>query len=91
VATGNRHAGPRHALSQDFRILTIVERLVTDTVFDFLVDKGVDTSAYQDSANAIINNGVMISGNNTGAVATGHSRAEVRMQVKAATMASPKS
>jgi len=85
--------GPRTFLQRldAVKYTKIVERLVTDTVFDFLVDKGVDTSAYQDSANAIINNGVMISGNNTGAVATGHSRAEVRMQVKAATMASPKS
>ena len=58
----------------------IIERLVTDTVFDFLVDKGVDTSAYQDSANAVINNGVMISGNNTGAVAAGHGRAEVSLR-----------
>jgi hypothetical protein len=57
----------------------IVERLVTDTVFDFLVDKGVDTSAYQASASAVINNGVMIAGNNTGAVATHNARAEAHV------------
>ena len=84
-------SGPRTFLQRldAVKYTKIVERLVTDTVFDFLVDKGVDTSAYQDSANAIINNGVMISGDNTGAVATGHSRAEVRMQMKSGTMASP--
>lgn len=48
----------------------IIERLVTDTVFDFLVDKGVDTSAYQESASAVINNNYNIAGN-VGAMATG--------------------
>jgi hypothetical protein len=60
----------------------IIERLVTDTVFDFLVEKGVDVSAYRDSASAVINNGVMISGNNAGAVAMGHGQAEVGTQEK---------
>jgi hypothetical protein len=62
----------------------IIERLITDTVLDFLVEKGVDVSAYQDSASAVINNGVIISGNNTGAVAMGRGRAEMRTQRKAA-------
>ena len=41
----------------------IIERLVTDTVFDFLVDNGVDTSAYQESASAVNDNNYNIAGN----------------------------
>ena len=37
-------------------------RLLTDTVLDFLVSKGVDTSAYRNYAQTVINSGVMISG-----------------------------
>jgi len=36
VATANRHVGPRHALSQDFRILTLeqqIERIKAAAVF----------------------------------------------------------
>ena len=58
----------------------IVQRLVLDTVLDFLREKGVDTSAYQESASAIITNSVTIHGN-VGAMATGsHGRAEGRVQ-----------
>lgn len=50
----------------------IIERLVTDTVLDFLVAKGVDTAAYRASMTAVINNGVVISGGAvTGPVAAG--------------------
>jgi hypothetical protein len=63
----------------------IIERLITDTVFDFLVDKGVDTSAYQANASAIINNGVMIAGNNTGTAAAGNSRVETHTAASRAT------
>lgn len=68
----------------------IIERLVTDTVFDFLVDKGVDTSAYQESASAVINhnNNYNIAGN-VHALATGnHGRAEAHSH---ASPAAPKS
>ena len=34
----------------------VIQRLVLDTVLDFLSEKGVDTSAYQESASAIITN-----------------------------------
>ena len=49
----------------------MIERLVNDTVLDFLEDKGVDTGAYRESAQAIINNsgGVMMSGGSIGGVA----------------------
>ena len=58
----------------------IVQRLVLDTVLDFLTEKGVDTSAYQESASAIITNSVTVHGN-VGAMATGsHGRAEGRVQ-----------
>jgi hypothetical protein len=40
----------------------LAERLVTDTVLDFLTAKGVDTSNYVNSASTVINSGVMISG-----------------------------
>ena len=51
------------------KYLKIVQRLVLDTVLDFLTDKGVDTSAYQESASAIITS-YTIHGN-VGALATG--------------------
>jgi hypothetical protein len=58
------------------KYVKIVQRLVLDTVLDFLKDKGVDTSAYQESASAIISNSYTINGN-VGAMATGtHGRAE---------------
>lgn len=54
----------------------IVQRLVLDTILDFLTEKGVDTSAYQESASAIITNSYTIQGN-VGSMATGsHGRAE---------------
>jgi hypothetical protein len=60
----------------------ILERLVTDTVLDFLEVKGVDTTAYRSSALAVINSGVMITGGTVsgpvaagqGAQATAHSQ-----------------
>jgi hypothetical protein len=60
----------------------LVERLITDTVLDFLEDKGVDTTAYRASASSIINNGNMISGGYfAGPVAGGMAaRAEVSVQ-----------
>jgi hypothetical protein len=44
------------------KYVKIIERLVTDTVLDFLVSKGVDASAYRNDAQMVINSGVMISG-----------------------------
>jgi hypothetical protein len=44
----------------------IIERLVIETVLDFLVAKNVDTSAYRASAQAIYNSGVIIAGNISG-------------------------
>jgi hypothetical protein len=41
----------------------IVERLVLDTVLDFLVAKGVDTTAYRAVAQAIYNSGIIVAGN----------------------------
>jgi hypothetical protein len=41
----------------------IIERLIIETVLDFLVAKGVDTAAYRASAQAIYNSGVVITGN----------------------------
>jgi hypothetical protein len=60
----------------------LVERLITDTVLDFLEDKGVDTTAYRASASSVINNGLMISGGSfAGPVAGGMAaQAEVRVQ-----------
>ncbi len=62
----------------------MIERLVNDTVLDFLEDKGVDTGAYRESAQAIINNsGVMMSGGSIGAVAQkGGKVGNVKMQNK---------
>jgi hypothetical protein len=62
----------------------IIQRLVLDTVLDFLTEKGVDTSAYQESASAIISNTYTFHGN-VGALATGsHGRAEGRVHGSAA-------
>jgi hypothetical protein len=56
----------------------IIERLITDTVFDFLNSKGVDTSAYKASASAIINNtGQLVMGDNSGTMASGSASVEV--------------
>lgn len=62
----------------------MIERLVNDTVLDFLEDKGVDTGAYRESAQAIINNsGIMMSGGSIGAVAQkGGKVGKVKMQNK---------
>jgi hypothetical protein len=49
----------------------IVERLVIETVLDFLVAKGADTSAYRASAQAIYSNSVFVSGSNSGNINTG--------------------
>ena len=55
----------------------IIERLITDTVFDFLDGKGVDTSAYKASASAIINNtGQLVMGDNSGTMASGNASVE---------------
>jgi hypothetical protein len=42
----------------------IVERLVLDTVLDYLVAKGVDVAAYRAAAQAIYNSGVFVAGSN---------------------------
>ena len=62
----------------------MIERLVNDTVLDFLEGKGVDTGAYRESAQAIINNsGIMMSGGSIGAVAQkGGKVGKVKMQNK---------
>jgi hypothetical protein len=49
----------------------IIERLVIETVLDFLVAKGVDTAAYRASAQAVYNSGVIVAGN-SGNISTGH-------------------
>jgi hypothetical protein len=41
----------------------IIERLVLETVLDFLVARGVDTAAYRAAAQAIYNSGVIVGGN----------------------------
>ena len=41
----------------------ILERLVLETVLDFLDSEGVDTTAYRASAQAIYNSGVIVGGN----------------------------
>ncbi len=57
------------------KYVKIVQRLILDTVLDFLKEKDVDTSAYTESASAIITN-YTIHGN-VGAMATGsHGNAE---------------
>ncbi|MDX6419927.1 MAG: hypothetical protein QOG28_4547 [Trebonia sp.] len=42
----------------------IVERLVLESTLDFLVAKGVDTTAYRAAAQTIYNSGVIVGGNN---------------------------
>jgi phage gp45-like len=65
------------------KYVKIVQRLVLDTVLDFLDDKGVDTSAYKESASAIITTSYTIHGN-VGAMATGsHGKAEGHVQAAA--------
>ena len=49
----------------------IVERLVIETVLDFLVANGVDTAAYRATAQAIYNSGIIVAGNNSGNINTG--------------------
>jgi hypothetical protein len=53
-----------------FKYTKIIQRLVLDTVLDFLREKGVDTSVYQRAANAIVNNSYTNLGN-VGSWATG--------------------
>jgi hypothetical protein len=65
----------------------LAERLITDTVLDYLAASGVDTSAYAASATTVINSGVMIGGaaSVTGPVAAGlGSRAQVTNQARPA-------
>jgi hypothetical protein len=64
----------------------IVERLIIDTVLDFLVAKGADATAYRNSAYTVINSGVVISGGNvTGPVAAGvHAVAQAVAQAQPA-------
>jgi hypothetical protein len=50
----------------------IVERLVLDTVLDYLVAQGVDVSAYRAAAQAIYNSGIFIAGNNENSPLTKH-------------------
>jgi hypothetical protein len=58
----------------------VVQRLILDTVLDFLTEKGVDTGAYQESASAIISNSYTIHGS-VGAIASGaNARAEGHAQ-----------
>ena len=69
----------------------IVQRLILDTVLDFLKEKGVDTSAYQESANAIISNSYTIHGD-VGSMATGsHGRAEMHVNRASGSTAGSKS
>jgi hypothetical protein len=50
----------------------IIERLLADTVLDFLADKGADTTAYANSASTVINGGTFVSvDTNYGGVAVG--------------------
>ena len=41
----------------------VIERVVLDTVLDFLTEKGVDTTVYQQQAQSVVNHGVMVTGN----------------------------
>jgi hypothetical protein len=50
----------------------IVERLVLDTVLDYLVAEGVDVTAYRATAQAIYNSGVFVAGNNENSPITQH-------------------
>ena len=58
----------------------IVQRLVLDTVLDFLAGKGVDTSAYQESASAILTNSYTIHGDVAAMSTRTSGRAEGRGQ-----------
>lgn len=49
----------------------LTERLVTDTVLDFLAEQGVDTSAYESGITNMIDQSINIHGDNHGAVASG--------------------
>jgi hypothetical protein len=49
----------------------LTERLVTDTVLEFLASKGVDTSAYESGITNMIDQSISIHGDNHGAVASG--------------------
>jgi hypothetical protein len=49
----------------------IIERLVTETVLDFLVAKGVDTTAYRARTQMILNSGTIIAGNTNTNMAIG--------------------
>lgn len=49
----------------------IIERLLNDTVLDFLVSKGIDTAAYRASASIAINNGTVISGGSVNGTVVG--------------------
>ncbi len=70
----------------------LAERLVTDTVLDFLAAKGVDTSSYVNSAGTVINSGVVISGGmftgpaafGAGATAQQHNQAQPGQELRAA-------
>jgi hypothetical protein len=66
------------------KYVKLVERLINDTVLDFLAAKGVDTSAYAASAGVVINNaGVMIGNNNSvngSSIASGGVGGRVRQQ-----------
>jgi hypothetical protein len=55
----------------------LTERLVTDTVLDFLAEQGVDTSAYESGITNMIDQSINIQGDNHGAVASGE-RASAR-------------
>jgi hypothetical protein len=50
----------------------IVERLVIDTVLDYLVAEGVDVTAYRAAAQAIYNSGIFVAGNNQNSPLTQH-------------------
>lgn len=48
----------------------VIERLVLDTVLDYLVAKGVDTTAYRASAQAVYNNGIIVAGSTSNSTLT---------------------
>jgi len=63
-----------HTYIQDLDVTKytkIIERLLNDTVLEFLYSKGVDTSAYASSANTIVNGNVVSVGTNNGSFAVG--------------------
>ncbi len=64
----------------------IIERLITDTVFEFLDDKGADTTAYRNSVFAVINSGVVISGGTVNAPVVAGPHSSAHMQGGAATV-----